>query len=252
MPPFQGHLCHPTLSWISPPSPFSNHLLLLLIYNDTFTSKLLFLKSSDNTEYLKKREIVPFSLLLPLPPHLATEGRDVVCPALCWSSHPGQWKGTGALCEHLWNKWTNYHHQADVTLLTLSHIYSVFLYINGSTPYVLYTGFFSFCFIMHLRGLPLTLYLDLLHSFSLLTRGTVIIRPLPYWQAFRFLPFLTISSHAPAQAVVPDTQERHLRQTQWMEGLLLLFPFLKTRIFLKDKLDRREILFLGSGGECQP
>ena len=65
-------------------SPFSNHLLLLLIYNDTFTSKLLLLKSSDNTEYLKKRErVLFFLLLLLLPPHLATEGRDVVCPALC-------------------------------------------------------------------------------------------------------------------------------------------------------------------------
>ena len=116
-------------------------------------------------------------------------------------------------------------------LYTLSHICSVFLYINGSTPYVLYAGFFSFCFIIHLRGLPLTLYLDLLHAFSLLTRGTVIIRPLPYWQAFRFLPFLTISSHAPAQAVVLDTQERHLRQTQWMEGLLLLLPFLENSHF---------------------
>ena len=136
-------------------------------------------------------------------------------------------------------------------LYTFSHIYSMLLYINGSTPYALYTGFFSFYFIIHLRGLPLTLYLDLLHAFSLLTRCTVIIRPLPYWQAFSFLPFLTISSLAPAQAVGTWTPKKDIWDglTEW-RGSSFLSHFLKTWIFLK--LDWGEILFLGSGRECQP
>ena len=137
-------------------------------------------------------------------------------------------------------------------LHTFSHIYSMLLYINGATPYAPYTGFFSFCFIIHLRGLPLTLYLDLLHAFSLLTRCTSLFDHFHidrHSSSFHFSLFPAMHLH---RLWYLDTQQRHLRQTHWIEGLLLPLHSLKIQIFLIDKLDRGEILFLGSGGECQP
>lgn len=156
-------------SRLQPPSSF----LYLHIYNDTFTSKLQVLKTSDNTEFFKKKKK---STVIPSPaPTPSPGGRDVVCPAHCWSliqRSEGHREGTRYASVEWMNKWPSSGNVSPF-LYIRSHIYSVLLYVNGTTPYVLYTGFFSFCLRVCLRGL-LTLYLDLLHALSQLTKCTII------------------------------------------------------------------------------
>ena len=71
----------------------------------------------------------------------------------------------------------------------------------------------------------MTLRLDLLQSFSRLTKYAITIGPLPCGQASKFLPFLTFSSQAaidlPAQpggAQVQVSQERRLRDLAGQRG----------------------------------